>query len=161
MYQPYLWAGKESEKARRNTGRADALGLRSTEEPSADFQLLRMIRIVPEEGVKERFGRRLLAAHALDGDNTASISASCLDRRIASPIDDWFRCPCIEFPGSRQRLLSCAVSFWPILERVGIHNPALVIEIESIEMRDLPGYKTPGRRFFRAAAAINTKTSAM
>jgi len=54
---------RKVKRARRNTGRGGCPGLVVLgKNPSTDYQRLRMIRIVPEEGVKERFGRWFLAA---------------------------------------------------------------------------------------------------
>src|SRR5258708_610846 len=70
MYQPYERAGSKAKRVRGNAGRGGCPGLAALRKtPSTASQRLRMIRIVPEEGVKERFGRWFLAAATrLDGD---------------------------------------------------------------------------------------------
>jgi hypothetical protein len=72
MYHPESKAGKESEKWLEGMpDPANALHRKpeGRTPQRTDLQSLRMVRVVPEESVKERFGRWLLAAATrLDGD---------------------------------------------------------------------------------------------
>jgi hypothetical protein len=118
-----------------------------------------MIYFIAEKCVEERFARRFrLPPRGSTVTNTRSISASCLGssirithRRLVSLSIYSLS----KFSGSA--CFPCAVSFWPQdLERVGIHNGSLVIEIERVEdERFSLRVKDPAEGFLGAAAAIN------
>jgi len=123
-----------------------------------------MIRIVPEEGVKERFGRRfLLPPRRLDRNKYRVNLRQLLGIVKAHHPSRLVRCPCIEFPGSRAALALLAPSpSGPIPEGVGIHDAMLAVEIERIkDERFALRVKHPAEWFFRAAALSTSKTSAI
>src|SRR5713226_5321115 len=118
-----------------------------------------MIRIVPEEGVKERFGRWLLAAATrLDRDKY------CVNLRQLLGVGKAHHPSAIGFGVHVQNASvqgQCLLSLRrlllaPYLEGVGIHDAMLAVEIERIkDERFALRVKHPAEWFFRAAAAIH------
>src|SRR6266403_268549 len=151
---------RKAKKARRNTGRGGCPRLAVLRKNrSTGSQALRMIRIVPEEGVKERFGRRFLAAATRLDRNKHRVNLRQLLGIVKAhhPSAIGFVVHVQNPQVQGQRLLSLRrLLLAPYLEGVGIHNPALAIEIERIKDESFAlRVKHPAEWFFRAAAAIH------